>query len=78
MEVDDCYYCFYCLEDIPVDESLGDESLGDESLGDEGYLRVDSEAGGCYGLFLMPFLTLEMSIALNAHCTQSRLVLLPS
>ena len=74
MEVDDCYYCcFYCLEDIAVDESLGDESLGDE-----GYLRADSEAGGCYGLFLIPFLTLEMSIALNAHCTQSRLVLLPS
>jgi len=74
MEVDDCYYCcFYCLEDIPVDESLGDESLGNE-----GYLRADSEADSCYGLFLMPFLTLEMSIALNAHCTQSRLVLLPS
>jgi hypothetical protein len=52
--------------------------LGDESLGDEGYLRADSEAGGCYCLFLMHFLTLEMSIALNAHCTQSRLVLLPS
>ena len=77
--MDDCYYCcFYCLEDISVDESFGDESLGDESLGDEGYLRADSEAGGCYGLFLIPFLTLEMSIALNAHCTQSRLVLLPS